>query len=212
MSPLRGPGLALAAIAAAGVAGGFTHYRAWHVRWGATDAEVSASMPGDDLLGSAPFTATRAITIDAAPADVWPWLVQVGFGRAGFYSYDWVDNLGRSSARELLPQYQRPHRGDLAAPMAALADERTAFTVDVAHEPHVLVWAKPDSTWVWQLTDIGVERTRLVTRLKARYQPGPLLPVTVLLMELGDFPMMRRMLLGLAERAETSARHPTITT
>jgi hypothetical protein len=169
-------------------------------------------MPGDALLGPAAFTATRAITIDAAPAHVWPWLVQVGFGRAGFYSYDWADNLGRHSARELLPEYQSPRPGDLAAPMAEPADERTAFTVAVAEEPEVLVWTKPDSTWGWRLTDSGAGQTRLVTRLKARYEPGPFLPVTVLLMEVGDFPMMRRMLRGLAERAEAADRRTARTT
>ena len=179
--------------------------RAWHLRWGATDAEVTEPMPGDELVPSAAFCATRALSIDAPPSEVWPRLVQVRLGRAGFYSYDWVDNLGRRSARVLLPEYQSPRPGDVAAPMAEPADERTAFTVLLAEEPHLLVWAKPDSTWAWRLTD-DTERTRLVTRLKARYQPGPFLPVTVLLMEVGDFPMMRRMLLGLAERAEAAAR------
>jgi len=76
----------------------------------------------------------------------------------------------------------------------------------------MLVWTKPDSTWAWRLTDSDAGRTRLVTRLKARYEPGPFLPVTVLLMEVGDFPMMRRMLLGLAERAETADRRTARTT
>ena len=138
-------GLVFGAGAVAAGSWGFVRYRAWHLRWGATDAEVAAPMPGDELVGSAAFCATRAITIDAPPSDVWPWLVQVGFGRAGFYSYDWADNLGRRSVRVLLPQYQSPLPGDLAAPMAEPADERTAFTVAVAQEPHVLVWAKPDS-------------------------------------------------------------------
>jgi len=198
-------GLVLGTGAVAAGSWGFARYRARHLRWGATDAEVASPMPGDELVPSVGFCATRALTIDAPPSDVWPWLVQVGFGRAGFYSYDWADNLGRRSARVLLPEYQSPRPGDLAAPMAEPADERTAFTVALAEEPHVLVWAKPDSTWAWRLTD-DAGRTRLVTRLKARYQPGPFLPVTVLLMEVGDFPMMRRMLLGLAERAEGAAR------
>ena len=184
---------------------GFARYRTWHLRWGANDAEVAAPMPGDDLLPGVAFCATRAITIDAPPSEVWPWLVQVGFGRAGFYSYDWADNLGRPSTRLLLPEYQSPRPGDVAAPMAEPADDRTAFRVVTAEEPHVLVWAKPDSTWAWRLTE-DAGRTRLVTRLKAMYQRGPFLPITVLLMEIGDFPMMRRMLRGLAERAEATSR------
>lgn len=161
-------------------------------------------MPGDDLLGDAAFVATRAITIDAGPERVWPWLVQVGFGRAGFYSYDWLDNLGRRSADVVLPQYQTPRLGDLAAPMAEPANDHTAFTVAVLEPPTALVWAKPDSTWAWRMADVGGGRTRVVTRLKSRYEVGPFLPVSLALMELGDFPMMRRMLLGLKERAEAS--------
>src|SRR5690349_6473826 len=61
-------------------------YRRVHLRWGATDAEVTAPMPGDELVPEPSFSATRAITIDAPPEAVWPWLVQLGYGRAGFYS------------------------------------------------------------------------------------------------------------------------------
>lgn len=66
-------------------------YRSWHLRWGATDTEVAASMPGDDLYPQAQYKTTRAITIDAPPSAVWPWLVQVGGGQAGFYSNDLLE-------------------------------------------------------------------------------------------------------------------------
>jgi len=186
------------------VSAGAIAYRRWHLAWGATEAEVHGPMPGDELLPSAAFVATRAVTVDAEPADVWPWLVQVGFGRAGFYSYDWADNLGRPSARSLLPEFQHPEVGDLAAPMASPPDERNAFRVAAVNAPTTLVWAKPDSTWAWELTPLDGRRTRVVTRLKARYERGALLPVTVLLMEVGDFPMMRRMLRGIKERAQST--------
>lgn len=191
----------VAAAALIGLVALAARYRAWHLAWGTTEFEATGPMPGDELLETAQFVATRAISIDAPPERVWPWLVQVGFGRAGFYSYDLLDNLGRPSASEVLPEFQSPAVGDLAAPMSAPADDRTAFRVARIEEPFVLVWAKPDSTWAWQLTSDGLGGARLVTRLKARYDPGPFLPVTVLLMEVGDFPMMRRMLRGIAERA-----------
>lgn len=186
---------------------GLARYRRWHLHWGATQAEVEAPMPGDDFLGRAAFTATRAITIAARPEAVWPWLVQVGFGRAGFYSYDLMDNLGRPSVTTLLPDYGTPNIGDLAAPMASPPDERNSFRVAEMVPPHVLVWAKPDSTWVWSLSADADGGTRLVTRLKASYAPTLFLPVTVLLMEVGDFPMMRRMLLGVRDRAEARSEH-----
>jgi hypothetical protein len=197
--------IAITSAAAAGSAG-FLAFRRWHQRWGATDAEVSAKLPGDDMLTSAGFTATRAITIAATPSQVWPWLLQVGFGRAGFYSYDLLDNLGRTSATQILPEFQSPLLGDRAAPMAQPANDTNSFRIAALDPPTTLVWSKPDSTWSWHLspTDSG-SGTRLVTRLRARYELTPLLPVTLLLMEIGDFPMMRKMLLGLRRRAEAAA-------
>jgi len=193
--------LALVAVTCATVALAAI-YRQWHLAWGATKAEARGVMPGDDILGRSHFTATRAITIGAPPAAVWPWLVQVGFNRAGFYSYDLLDNLGRPSAERVLPEFQEVAVGDLAAPMASPPNEKNSFIVASLEQPHRLVWSKPDSTWSWLLTQQADGGTRLVTRLKSRYDANAFLPATVLLMEVGDFPMMRRMLLGLRSRAE----------
>jgi hypothetical protein len=177
-------------------------YRRCHLRWGATSDEVGASMPGDDLVPCSQFAATRAITIDAPAEHVWPWIVQVGFGRAGFYSYDLLDNLGRDSSDKVMPELQDPQVGDMAAPMASPPTPSTSFTVVQVAKPHRLVWAKPDSTWAWKLDSLPGQRTRLVTRLRQAYRPGPGLLITVPLAEIGDFPMMRRMLLGIRDRAE----------
>jgi hypothetical protein len=179
-------------------------YRWWHLRWGATPAEARAAMPGDDLVPVSHFTATRAITIKARPGEVWPWLTQVGYGRAGFYSYDLLDNLGRPSAAAIMPQWQRAGVGDLAAPMASHPAPSTSFRVADAEPGARLVWAKPDSTWAWTLTSAGPGRTRLVTRLRQRYQPTPTGLMTIVLAEFGDFAMMRKMLLGIKSRAETA--------
>jgi hypothetical protein len=88
-----------------------------HLRWGATDAEVAAPMPGDELVPRSSFTATRAITIDAPPEAVWPWLVQLGDRRAGWYTYDLLDNAGYPSADRILSEHQNLRVGD-RVPMA----------------------------------------------------------------------------------------------
>jgi hypothetical protein len=178
-------------------------YRRWHLHWGASPAEAQAAMPGDGLVPVSHFTATRAITIKARPGEVWPWLAQVGYGRAGFYSYDLLDNLGRPSAAAIMPQWQPAGVGDLAAPMASHPTPGTSFLVADAEPPTRLVWAKPDSTWAWTLAPLGPDRTRLVTRLRQRYQPTPAGLLTIILAEYGDFAMMRKMLRGIKTRAET---------
>lgn len=177
-------------------------FRGWHLHWGSTPEEASAPMPGDELVPVSHFTATRAISIDAPPAAVWPWVVQCGFGRAGFYSYDLLDNLGRPSAHEVLPQYQDLAIGALAAPMTNPPRRETSFLVEDFAVGQFLVWAKPDSTWAWVLIGADDGRTRLVTRLRQRYRLHPNALVTVLLSEFGDFAMMRKMLRGIKTRAE----------
>ncbi len=102
--------------------------RHWHLRLGATDDEVRGLMPGDDAVPKASFNATRAITIDSPPAVVWPWIVQMGYRRAGFYTYALLDNAGYESAEGVLKEYQHPQIGDWM-PMASKVSETTAFRV-----------------------------------------------------------------------------------
>lgn len=182
-------------------------HRRQHLRWGATDSEVVAHMPGDELVPRTSFNATRAITIDAPPELVWPWIVQMGYRRAGFYTYALLDNAGYESARTVLEEYQHPRVGDWM-PMAGVVSEATAFRFAAFEPDEWLLWAKPDSTWSWLLTALPGGRTRLVTRLRQRYPwESPATAVfTLLLLEFGDFPMMRRMLIGIKTRAERLAR------
>lgn len=102
--------------------------RHWHRRWGATDAEVATAMPGDELVPGCQYRCTRAITIDAPPEAVWPWLVQVGFGKAGFYSNDLLDNVARPSADRILDEFQDPKAGDWV-PMFSKVNDTTAFKI-----------------------------------------------------------------------------------
>jgi hypothetical protein len=178
-------------------------YQRWHLRWGATDQEVQGPMPGDDIVPKASFAATRAITIDAPPELVWPWIVQMGYRRAGFYTYALLDNAGLESADRILDAYQPPRIGDWM-PMAKKVNETTAFKVKAFAINEWLLWEKPDSTWAWKLVLLEGGRTRLVSRLKVRYAweaPGSAI-LSLVLLEFGDFPMMRRVLKGIKARAE----------
>jgi hypothetical protein len=180
-------------------------YRSWHLRWGATAVEAAAPLPGDALVPAAQYRSTRAITIAAPPGQVWPWLVQAGCLRAGFYSNDLLDNLARPSATTLIPALQHLEVGQLI-PMSPpdTASERTAFKVHSFKVNQWLLWSKPDSTWAWSLTPTSTGGTRLVTRIRALYDwQHPLAGLTALvLMEFGDFAMLRRMLRGIKARAE----------
>jgi hypothetical protein len=179
-------------------------HRKRHLRWGATEAEASAPMPGDDEVPGAQYVATRAVDIAAPPEAVWPWIVQVGADRAGWYSDDLLDNAGRPSADAVHPEWQQVARGDVVSMSPRTPPPPgTFFTVDSFEAPRWLLWSKSDSVWSWRLDPTAAGGTRVVTRVRARYDwRRPALALFgVLLMELGDYPMMRRMLLGIRSRA-----------
>jgi len=92
----------------------------WHMCWGATNAEVVTPMAGDDIVADSTFTATHAVTIGASPERVRPWIVQMGYRRAGFSTFDLVDNAGHPSADEVLDDWQTFAVGDWAFPMNGL--------------------------------------------------------------------------------------------
>jgi proline iminopeptidase len=100
------------AIAGAAAAGYGRLLRPRLLRWGASDEEVAGPYPGDGLVAGGERGATMAITIEAPPEQVWPWLVQMGGDRGGWYSWDHLDNGGRPSAREVHPEWQDLVVGD----------------------------------------------------------------------------------------------------
>jgi hypothetical protein len=124
---------ALLGLTAAAVAGYKLVLQPWWQSWGADADESARQLPGDDLLPDAATSDTRGITLDAPPEAVWPWLVQMGYGRAGWYSYDMMDMSG-SSATEIRPEWQELHVGDLM-PVAPGA----GFEVKVLEPNHALV-------------------------------------------------------------------------
>jgi len=158
-------------------------------------------LPGDDLVVRPSFNATRAISIQAPPEQVWPWLMQVGLGRAGWYSYDLLDNLGRRSSYRIIPELQHLAAGDIV-PMGA--GEGQGIPVHAVDPPRTMIWGTPgDSSWVWQL-DRGLnDSTRLISRIRSRIRPKPTSVFFNLLFEVADFWMLRKMLLNLRERAES---------
>ena len=175
--------------------------RPWQLTWGATATEISRALPSDDLVPNPTFNATRAITIAAPPEAVWPWIVQMGLTRAGWYSYDLLDNLGRPSARRILPEFQDLQPGDIV-PMSP--DGKQGMKVHSVNAPRSMVWGEPGgTTWAWQLDDAGPGSTRLITRVRSRYRwLSPSIAFSALV-EFGDIWMMRKMLLNIKERASS---------
>jgi len=176
--------------------------------WGATPEEAARELPGDDLLASPDIIATRAITIDAPPAAVWPWLVQMGSGRGGVYTYDWIENLfglGMHSADEILPQFQDLKLGD----EYPLGPGRPKMRVEVFEPERALAFRFEDQTWVWAFALFPAHGgTRLLSRNRIATPHASALTrlFNLLVMEPGSLVMERKMLLGIRERAQRLAR------
>lgn len=198
-------GRGLLAMSVAGIYLGIV--RPWQLRWGASDEECSRPMPGDDLVDQPTFNATRAVTITARPEQIWPWLLQIGINRAGWYSYDWLDNLGRPSATEIIPELQNIEIGDLI-PMSP--DGKHGLRVWNFKPREWMVWIddRGHTSWLWLLDPIDERSTRLITRVRMRYQWRRPEILFDLLVEFGDIVMMRKCMLGIKERAEALADHP----
>ena len=179
--------------------------RRWMNRWGATPSDLARVMAGDSLLPDPMYSGTTAITVNAAPEHIWPWLVQIGYQRGGLYSYDWLDRLfgylDRPSATRILPEFQNLAVGD-RIPMGqgpswpvAIVDPQRALVLDMRN--------MAGFDWVWQfgLYPVDGTRTRLVSRSCVRPQNLRARLLTHAI-EPAGFVMTRRMLLGLKQRAE----------
>jgi hypothetical protein len=180
----------------------------WQRRWGATPEEVARQMPGDDLVDDPIEVTTRAITVEAPPDAIWPWLVQMGNNRGGLYSYDWIDllirALDRPSVEEVLPAFQHPRVGDVM-PYARGSD----FVFRVL-EPgrHMVVQLRTGGSNVvqsWGLYPTDGRRTRLVLRVRAAVSATPWLVPALLVLDVSEGFMVRRQLLGIKARAEALA-------
>jgi len=182
----------------------------------ATRDEKARPLPGDERIEQAIDTLTHGVTIRTAPRDVWPWLVQMGAGnRAGWYSYDWLDNKRQPSATRVVPELQHPAVGSIFPALPGVTD---GFTL-LAIEPErvlVLGWLAPDRTvqvtWTFALEEISPDVTRLLVRARGgpgyRFHGLPLL-LTRVVVRVVHFVMQRKQLLGVARRAEVTMSHPS---
>ncbi len=201
--------------------------RGWHYRWGATDAEVAERLPGDELVPHPRSVATRAITIDAPPEAVWPWLAQMGMNRAGWYTYDWFYQAtgsanfvdGRSSDR-IVPELQNVKLRD-----RIMINSAVGYRVDVMDEPRAFILhageaaeaGKPfeegkepaeymNTTLGWILQPLPGGKTRLIDRILADGRGTGYDITSSPPLEFGGFVMARANLLGVKERAERAWR------
>ncbi|MCP3964119.1 MAG: hypothetical protein GY719_40330 [bacterium] len=215
----------LALAGTAGLASYVFVLRPWHLKWGATRSEVTGPQPGDGIVERPRIEATRAITIRAPTAEVWPWLVQIGQGRGGFYSYDWLENLMGleiHSADRILPELQDLEIGDIlpngpetpdeGVVVADLEPERalilhgtlvpgqTMKDYPIHYDETTPRWM--DWTWGFILDPLGEDTTRLIARFRMDYRGLQSAMMLHLLLEPSHFVMERKMLLGIKERAE----------
>ncbi len=171
--------------------------------WGATGAEAAARLPGDELLEDADGVATRAITIDAPAAAVWPWLAQMGPSpRGGAYTYDWIENLlglDMHSAADVLPEFQHPEVGD------ELGYGANRMRYERVEPERVLALRSSDGNWVWSFVlDERDGRTRLISRNRFRL-PRLRDKLGMIPMEPGSLVLEHKMLRGIKARAERLA-------
>jgi hypothetical protein len=198
--------------------------RPWHLRWGATDRELQQQFPCDELVLSGANTATRAVTIQSPPEQVWPWIVQIGEDRAGFYSYTWLENLFLADMHNydrIVPEWQTRQVGDIV--WMARKDRfhgRGRAIVAVLEARHAMGLVSPDDyaklaksgppisgAWTFILQPEGTTASRLIMRTLG-VPTGPFnRAFNYFVYDPAHFIMERRMLLGIKERAERFQPH-----
>jgi hypothetical protein len=213
------------AVAALAGAAYLIALRPWHLRWGATDEELAATLPGDALCPNASAQVTHAITIDAPPQEVWPWILQIGQDRGGFYSYTFLENMIGCNMRNtthIVPEWQNRAVGDTvwfgtpkhfrgeARMIAAIVDWDRAMVLGTPRDWERIQLGEEgqEGTWAFVLFPKGQRNTRLIARLRS----GAHIPlwnraVNFAFWEPAHFVMERKMLLaikGLAENHKPS--------
>jgi hypothetical protein len=166
-------------------------------QWGSPRAERAAPMVGDDVVTDADTVWTRSITIQAPPRHVWPWLVQMGVDKAGFYNYDWGEQLFLDpvhNASTIHPEWQDLKPGDAVHPFPG-----QDWTVATVQPNRALVLSNPDRDWSWatELRSLAGERTRMVTRMRGH--KGSFFSYAL---DPADLILFPRLLTGVKQRVE----------
>ena len=202
--------------------------RLWQLRRGTTGAEVRRSLPGDDLVPDPKCGYTQAITIKALASEVWPWLVQIGYKRAGWYSHDFLHRLvgiagcvddERRSAKRIIPELQDLKAGDVVEIAPGMGYVVVGLEPEQALILHMRTdidtWQSLTSTdplpekylstsWVWSLEETDERTTRLIVRVRSDYSPGMLSSlISRVANEVGRLLMQPKTLRVLKQRAET---------
>ena len=202
--------LGIGLAAAAGYLAYRKRFRDWHLHWGATPDEVERRLPGDELMEHPDVVSTRVIAIDAPPSAVWPWLMQMGPGRGGAYTYDWIENLfglGMHSADRVHPEWQHVEVGDTPSVKPGKEAGPDAMRIRVLEPEAALVSSSDDGKWVWAfvLSRDG-NGTRLISRNRIKSGDSLGARLGLALMTPGSWVMERKMLTGIKGRAERLAR------
>lgn len=188
-------------------------------RWGATDDEVLVALPGDEFLADPDVTTTRAVTVQTSPARVWPWIAQIGQGRAGFYTYEALENLvgcDIRNAEQIVAHWQAIEVGDQVRlhPEIALVVASVEPGRSLVLRGGVPIGSTPspyEFTWAFVIRDAPDGTARLLVRERYRYS-RPWAVLIVQPVQLVSFVMSRRMLHGIRDRAERARQTPISTT
>lgn len=187
--------------------GGY-HYliRPWHMRWGATRQEAQEELPGDELSDTKAFKSTRAVTINAPVEKVWPWLVQIGWKKGGFYSYNWLEDffgMDLHNAEYIHEEWQDLDEGDEVWVAPDKYGESAQLQVYTMTPEKTMVLATAvNGGWSFHLRPINEQTTRLIARFHLAPRNGWEQFVHYTILEPIHFIMERGMLKGIKKRAE----------